>query len=199
MLARDPVEIEGVNDRVQLAALARELNNRLVRRAQLAGVTVLDPQTTWIHADVTIGPDTVLLPGTSLEAGTMVGSGCRVGPDTTLVRLSRSRTAPVLRSHCDGAHIGPDATVGPFTFLRPRHRAGRRRARSAPTSRSRSRRSARAPRCRTSSYVGDATIGAGTNIGAGSITANYDGDDKSPTIGRSRTPSSAPIRPWSRR
>jgi bifunctional UDP-N-acetylglucosamine pyrophosphorylase/glucosamine-1-phosphate N-acetyltransferase len=118
--ADDAVETEGVNDRVQLAEMARVLNARLVRNAQLAGVTVHDPATTWIHADVTIGADTQILPGTQLTAGTTIGEGCSIGPDTTL-------------SAC---------TVGPAPCWRP----GPRPARS---SRSRSRSSGPARRCRT--------------------------------------------------
>lgn len=179
--ADDAVETEGVNDRVQLAEMARVLNARLVRRAQLAGVTVHDPATIWIHADVTIGRDTEILPGTQLTAGTTVGEGCSIGPDTTLSACTVGDGASVVRSHADGATIGPQATVGPFTFLRPgavleaKAKAGAfveiKKSTVGPGS--------KVPHL---SYIGDATIGAGVNIGAGTITANYDGDHKYPTV-----------------
>ena len=174
-------ETEGVNDRVQLAELSRQLNARLVRQAQLAGVTVTDPATTWIHADVRIGPDTQLLPGTSLEAGTVIGSGCVIGPDTTLSACRVDDGATVLRSHCIGAWIGPSASVGPFSYLRPETVLAEKSKVGAyvEVKKSTVGRSAKVPHL---SYVGDTEIGAGTNIGAGTITANYDGIVKSKTV-----------------
>lgn len=179
--ADDAVETEGVNDRVQLAELARVLNARLVRKAQLAGVTVHDPATTWIHVDVTIGADTEILPGTQLTAGTTIGEGCSIGPDTTLSACTVGDGASVVRSHADGATIGSQATVGPFSYLRPgaileaRAKAGAfveiKKSVVGPGS--------KVPHL---SYIGDTTIGAGVNIGAGTITANYDGDHKYPTV-----------------
>ena len=179
--ATDPVDIEGVNDRVQLAALARVLNDRLVRAAQLCGVTVLDPATTWIHADVRIGRDTVIAPGTSLEAGTIVGEGATIGPDTTLSECTVADGASVIRSHCQGAQIGASATVGPFSFLRPGAvlQAKAKVGAFVEIKGSTVGEGAKVPHL---SYVGDATIGAGTNIGAGTITANYDGVHKYPTV-----------------
>jgi bifunctional UDP-N-acetylglucosamine pyrophosphorylase/glucosamine-1-phosphate N-acetyltransferase len=177
----DAIETEGVNDRVQLAELAKELNARLVRRAQLAGVTVHDPATTWLHADVTIGPDTEILPGTQLQAGTSIGSGCSIGPDTTLIACTVDDEATVVRSHCQGATIGAKATVGPFSYLRPgavleeSSKVGAfvelKNSTVGPGS--------KVPHL---SYVGDTTIGTKTNIGAGTITANYDGDHKFATV-----------------
>ena len=179
--AVDAVETEGINDRVQLAELARVLNARLVRNAQLGGVTVHDPATTWIHADVTIGPDTEILPGTQLQAGTTIGRGCSIGPDTTLIACTVADGASVVRSHCHGATIGPHASVGPFSYLRPdavlqeRSKAGA----FVEIKKSTVGRGSKVPHL---SYVGDTTIGIGANIGAGTITANYDGDHKFPTV-----------------
>jgi len=177
----DPVETEGVNDRVQLAELAKELNARLVRRAQLAGVTVHDPATTWLHADVTIGPDTEILPGTQLQAGTSVGSGCSIGPDTTLIACTVGDEASVVRSHCQGATIGAKATVGPFSYLRPGAvlDEGSKVGAFVELKNSTVGAGSKVPHL---SYVGDTTIGRRTNIGAGTITANYDGDHKFPTV-----------------
>ncbi len=179
--ASDPVETEGVNDRVQLARLARVLNDRLIEAAQRAGVTVMDPATTWMHADVVVGRDTVLHPGSSLEAGTVVGENAVIGPDTTLSGCQVGDGATVLRSHCVGAQIGPRASVGPYTYLRPgavleeKAKAGG----YVEIKNSVLRRGAKVPHL---SYVGDAEIGAGSNIGAGVITANYDGVTKSRTV-----------------
>jgi bifunctional UDP-N-acetylglucosamine pyrophosphorylase/glucosamine-1-phosphate N-acetyltransferase len=181
MVAPDAVETEGVNDRVQLAEMARVLNARLVRQAQLAGVTVHDPATTWIHADVTIGPDTEILPGTQLQAATMIGSGCSIGPDTTLIACTVEDDATVTRSHCHGATIGRHASVGPFTYLRPDVvlQADSKIGAFVEIKNSTVGKNSKVPHL---SYVGDTTIGVGTNIGAGTITANYDGDHKYPTI-----------------
>ena len=178
---QDAVETEGVNDRVQLAALAKELNARLVRRAQLAGVTVHDPATTWLHADVTIAPDTEILPGTQLQAGTSIGSGCSIGPDTTLIACTVGDEASVVRSHCQGATIGARATVGPFSYLRPGAvlQEGSKVGAFVELKNSTVGPGSKVPHL---SYVGDTTIGTKTNIGAGTITANYDGDHKWPTV-----------------
>ena len=179
--ADDAVETEGVNDRVQLAEMARVLNARLVRRAQLSGVTVHDPATTWIHADVTIGQDTEILPGTQLTAGTKIGEGCSIGPDTTLRACTVGDGASVVRSHADGAAIGPRATVGPFSYLRPGAvlEAGSKVGAFVEIKKSVIGPGSKVPHL---SYIGDTTIGAGVNIGAGTITANYDGDHKYPTV-----------------
>ena len=181
VVAADAVETEGVNDRVQLAEMARTLNARLVRKAQLAGVTVHDPLTTWIHADVTIGPDTEILPGCQLQAGTSIGTGCSIGPDTTLIACKVRDEANVVRSHCHGATIGPGASVGPFTYLRPGAvlEADSKAGAFVEIKKSTVGAGSKVPHL---SYVGDATIGAGVNIGAGTITANYDGDHKYPTV-----------------
>ncbi|GGL87505.1 bifunctional protein GlmU [Nakamurella endophytica] len=181
VIAPDPTETEGVNDRVQLAALARRLNDRLVRQAQLAGVTVLDPATTWLHADVRLEPDTTLLPGTSLEAGTTVATGATVGPDSTLSACRVGEGATVTRSHCIEAEIGPGATVGPWTYLRPGSVLGADSKVGAfvEVKKSTVGAGAKVPHL---SYVGDAEIGPGSNIGAGVITANYDGVAKHRTV-----------------
>ena len=177
----DAAQTEGVNDRVQLAQLSRQLNARLVRTAQLAGVTVIDPATTWIHADVRIGPDTQVLPGTSLEAGTVIGAGCTVGPDTTLSACSVADGASVVRSHCLGATIGPGASVGPFSYLRGGTVLGEHAKAGAFVEIKNSTVGDRA-KVPHLSYIGDAQIGSGTNLGAGTITANYDGVHKYPTV-----------------
>ncbi|QDP98984.1 bifunctional UDP-N-acetylglucosamine diphosphorylase/glucosamine-1-phosphate N-acetyltransferase GlmU [Microlunatus elymi] len=177
-------EVEGVNTRVQLAALGRELNRRICERWMLAGVTIVDPQTTWIQADVDLAPDVTLLPGTSLEGTTVVGSGSVIGPDTTLRDVEVGEDATVCRTHGSLAVVGDGVTVGPFAYLRPgtvldsRAHVGTfvelKNAHVGP--------GAKVPHL---SYVGDAEIGEGANIGAGTIFANYDGVNKhKSTVGR---------------
>ena len=158
----DVWQVEGVNDRVQLAALGAELNRRAVEGWMRAGVTVVDPATTWIDADVTLEPDVTLLPGTQLHGSCRVAAGATVGPDTTL----------------------RDCTVGPFAYLRPGTTLGEGGKIGAfvETKNARIGDGAKVPHL---SYVGDAEIGAGSNIGAGTIFANYDGVDKHrTTIGK---------------
>ena len=181
LVADDASETEGVNDRVQLADMARLLNARLVRAAQLSGVTVQDPQTTWIHADVRIEPDAQILRNTSLEAGTTIGAGAVIGPDTTLINCRIGAAASVVRSHAQGAVVGPHGSVGPFAFLRDGAELaeGAKVGAYVEVKKSTIGAHAKVPHL---SYVGDTTIGAHANIGAGSITANYDGVNKFPTV-----------------
>ena len=177
----DPGEIEGVNDRVQLATMARRLNDRLVRNAQLSGVTVDDPATTWLHVDVTIGPDTQIRPNTHLEAGTTIGSGCVIGPDTTLSACAVGDGAVVQRSYCQRSEIGDRCAVGPFAHLR----AGsvlHEEAEVGAFVQVKQATIGAGVKAHHLAYLGDATIGDHANIGAGAITANYDGVHKSRTI-----------------
>ncbi|PSL04710.1 UDP-N-acetylglucosamine pyrophosphorylase /glucosamine-1-phosphate N-acetyltransferase [Haloactinopolyspora alba] len=180
----DPWQTEGVNDRVQLATMTRELNRRVTERWMRAGVTMVDPATTWIDATVTLEQDVVLRPGVQLHGSTHVGAGAEVGPDSTLRDVTVGADASVVRSHLVGAEVAASASVGPFSYLRPgavideRAKAGafvEIKASSVGEG-------AKVPHL---SYVGDATIGAGVNIGAGTIVANYDGVAKHhTTVGR---------------
>ena len=115
----DTWQAEGINDRVQLAAMDAEYNRRIVTRWQREGVTVQDPQSTWIHDTVDLGRDVTLLPGTHLEGATTVESGATIGPDTTLRDVEVGAGAVIVRAHCELAIVGADATVGPFVHLRP--------------------------------------------------------------------------------
>jgi bifunctional UDP-N-acetylglucosamine pyrophosphorylase/glucosamine-1-phosphate N-acetyltransferase len=118
-LIDDLWQTEGVNDRVQLSRLGREMNRRILERWMRAGVTVPDPATTWVHASVDLAPDVTLLPGTSLEGATSVRTGAVIGPDTTLVDVEVDERATVTRTQGSLSVIGPDASVGPFAYLRP--------------------------------------------------------------------------------
>ncbi len=167
-------ETAGVNDRVQLAAAHRVLNDRLLDGWMRAGVTVVDPATTWMDAGVALEPDVTVHPQTRLAGATRVARGAEIGPDTTLVDCTVGPGARVLRSHCEGAEIGPEATVGPYTYLRPGTRLGRG-AKAGAYVEIKASEVGDGSKVAHLSYVGDTTIGVGSNIGAATVTVNYDG------------------------
>jgi bifunctional UDP-N-acetylglucosamine pyrophosphorylase/glucosamine-1-phosphate N-acetyltransferase len=173
----DTTEVSGVNDRVQLAALGAELNRRTVERHQRAGVTIVDPATTWIDVDVEIGPDTVVHPGTQLLGATAIGADCTIGPDSTLTSMEVGDGACVVRTHGELSVIGKGATVGPFTYLRPGTELGADGKLGAfvETKNSKIGAGTKVPHL---TYVGDADIGEHSNIGASSVFVNYDGETK---------------------
>ena len=177
----DFTQTEGANDRAQLAELGREMNRRIVTRWMRDGVTVMDPATTWIEADVVLEQDVTILPGTQLLGATIVHEDAVVGPDTTLKDCEVGAGARVVRSHGELAVIGNGATVGPFSYLRPGSTLGTSGKIGAfvETKNAQIGDGAKVPHL---SYVGDAEIGEGTNIGAGTIFANYDGVAKHRTV-----------------
>ncbi|HEX4720921.1 MAG TPA: bifunctional UDP-N-acetylglucosamine diphosphorylase/glucosamine-1-phosphate N-acetyltransferase GlmU, partial [Pseudonocardiaceae bacterium] len=170
-------QVEGVNDRVQLAGLGTEFNRRLVRHWMRAGVTMIDPATTWLDADVELARDVVLAPGVQLRGSTTVGEGAEIGPDTTLTDVTVGAGASVVRTHGASAWIGPDATVGPFAYVRPGTRLGAygKIGTFVEVKNSEIGIGSKVPHL---SYVGDATIGDHSNIGAASVFVNYDGVHK---------------------
>jgi bifunctional UDP-N-acetylglucosamine pyrophosphorylase / glucosamine-1-phosphate N-acetyltransferase len=176
----DVWQTEGINDRIQLSRMNAELNRRILERWMREGVTVVDPASTWIHASVDLAPDVILLPGTSLEGATSVGAGARIGPDTTLIDVEVGQNAVVTRTQASLSVIGPGANVGPFAHLRPGTTlgAGGKIGTFVETKNARIGAGAKAPHL---SYLGDAVVGEGANIGAGVIFANYDGLTKSTT------------------
>jgi bifunctional UDP-N-acetylglucosamine pyrophosphorylase/glucosamine-1-phosphate N-acetyltransferase len=177
---RDRWQSEGVNDRVQLATMGAELNRRVVEGWMRAGVTVVDPATTWVDVDVHLEPDVTLLPNTQLLGRTRVATGATVGPDTTLTDVVVGEGATVVRTHGSDAELGADATVGPFAYLRPGTRLGRKGkiGTFVETKNADIGEGSKVPHL---SYVGDATIGEHSNIGAASVFVNYDGVTKSRT------------------
>ncbi|WP_309222032.1 bifunctional UDP-N-acetylglucosamine diphosphorylase/glucosamine-1-phosphate N-acetyltransferase GlmU [Aeromicrobium sp. S22] len=180
----DVWQTEGVNDRIQLARLGRELNDRLTRHWMSEGVTIVDPATTWIDSAVTVAQDVTLLPGTQLLGATVVGEAATVGPDTTLRNVEVGARSTVVRTHGSDAVVGAGATVGPYAYLRPGAdlREGGKIGTFVEVKNSVIGVGAKVPHL---SYVGDADIGEGANIGAGTIFANYDGVNKNrTTIGR---------------
>jgi bifunctional UDP-N-acetylglucosamine pyrophosphorylase/glucosamine-1-phosphate N-acetyltransferase len=181
MIAPVASAVEGVNDRVQLANAAAQMNRTIVERWMRDGVTVVDPSTTWIDADVALAEDVTLLPGTQLLGATVVATGATIGPDTTLTDVTVGQGAAVIRTHGAQAAIGAHATVGPFSYLRPGTALGVSGKIGAfvETKNARIGDGSKVPHL---SYVGDATVGEESNIGAGTIFVNYDGVDKHATF-----------------
>ncbi|KAB5608745.1 bifunctional UDP-N-acetylglucosamine diphosphorylase/glucosamine-1-phosphate N-acetyltransferase GlmU [Bifidobacterium jacchi] len=178
--APDPLSVEGVNDRVQLAELSREHNRRVCEHWMLEGVTILDPATTWIEDDVVLSRDVTVLPGCFLKGRTTVGEGAVVGPYTTLIDATIDADAVVERARVQESHIGRGAAIGPWTYLRPGNDLGEDTKAGAYVEMKKATigNGTKVPHL---SYVGDATLGEHTNIGGGTITANYDGVHKNHT------------------
>jgi bifunctional UDP-N-acetylglucosamine pyrophosphorylase / glucosamine-1-phosphate N-acetyltransferase len=176
----DQWQIEGANTRSQLSALGRELNRRVLEHWMDAGVEVVDPLTTWVDVTVQLAPDVSLKPGVQLHGSTRVDTGAVIGPDTTLTDVEVGADSRVVRTHGSQAVLGPGSTVGPFAYLRPGTVLGQagKIGTFVETKNAVIGAEAKVPHL---SYVGDAEIGAGTNIGAGTIFANYDGVSKSRT------------------
>lgn len=167
----------GVNDRVQLAEVGRLLNARIVRRWQREGVTVMDPSTTWIDDDAKLAADVTILPNTHIVGATVIETGAVIGPDTSLVDCEVGEDAVIRRTDATLAVIGAGATVGPFSFLRAGTILGANGKIGAyvETKNAQIGDGSKVPHL---SYVGDATIGRGVNLGASTITANYDDVNK---------------------
>lgn len=173
--------VEGINDRAQLSEAAARLNALVVRTWQLAGVTVQDPATTWIDVKVVLEPDVTILPGTQLRGATVVRTGAEIGPDTTLVDTEVGAGATVKRTDATLAVIGDGATVGPFSYLRPGTILGAN-GKIGTFSETKNAVIGAGTKLAHFNYVGDAEVGEKGNLGAGVITANYDGVNKHRTI-----------------
>jgi len=178
----DPSEAQGVNDRKQLAAVAVVQRRRILDRLMESGVTIVDPASTYVEDTVTIGPDTVVQPQTVIEGATVIGSECVIGAGS---HVSGSRLADrvVLKPYSiiEDAVIDEDATLGPFCHLRPGCHigAGAEIGNFAELKKSRV---GKKTKIHHVSYMGDATLGERVNVGAGTITCNYDGQRKHPTV-----------------
>jgi bifunctional UDP-N-acetylglucosamine pyrophosphorylase/glucosamine-1-phosphate N-acetyltransferase len=175
--AEDPTDAFGVHDRAQLAEAEAELRARINHRWMREGVGMTDPARTYLDTTVQLAPDVQLLPGTILSGRTVVGRGAVIGPDTQLVDTVVGEDAIVRQTVARDSEIGDGATVGPYVSLRPGTRlaAGAHVGTFVEVKNSEIGEGAKVPHL---SYVGDAEIGAGANIGAGNITANYDGKEK---------------------
>lgn len=180
MAAPDPLSVEGVNTRVQLAELAKAHNKRVCEKWMLEGVTILDPETTWIEDGVVLSQDVTVLPGCFLQGCTRVASGAVVGPYTTLIDAQVDEDAVVERSRVQESHICRAANIGPWTYLRPGNVLGEESKAGAFVEMKKAHigNGTKVPHL---SYMGDADLGEHTNIGGGTITANYDGVHKNHT------------------
>jgi bifunctional UDP-N-acetylglucosamine pyrophosphorylase/glucosamine-1-phosphate N-acetyltransferase len=176
-LELDPHVSLGVNSRADLARAEREARALINRRHMLAGVTIVDPEATWIDADVELAPDVRIEPGCSLRGHCRVGAGAVIGPHTTVVDANVGAGASALHSHLAGCEVGERCSVGPFAHIRPGTRlaAGAKAGTFVEIKNSEIGAGAKVPHL---TYLGDADVGDEANIGAGTITANYDGFTK---------------------
>jgi len=177
----DPTEILGVNDRVQLAEAGAIMRDRINVHWMTEGVTIVDPGSTWIDVDTEIAADVTLAPQTVLRGPTTIETGAVIGPGTTLISCEVGPDAEVRHTWAELAVIGPRSTVGPFTYLRPGTTLGADTKAGAYVEIKNSQigDGAKVPHL---SYVGDAEVGEGTNIGAATVVVNYDGQDKHRTV-----------------
>ena len=173
-LVGDPAVNLGVNDRADLARVTVEARRRILLAHMSAGVTIEDPGSTWIDADVELDADVTIAPACNLRGATSVGSGSMIGPMTTLIDSRIGRDVKVPHSYLVECAVGDGASVGPFAYLRPGAdlKEGAKAGTFVEIKNSEIGEGAKVPHL---SYVGDADIGAGSNLGAGTITANYDG------------------------
>jgi bifunctional UDP-N-acetylglucosamine pyrophosphorylase/glucosamine-1-phosphate N-acetyltransferase len=182
LLIEAPDELRGVNSRVDLADLGRVLRARKNRALMLDGVTLEDPATTYVDDDVVVGPDTVIAPGVLLEGRTRVGRGCRIGPGARLTNATLADDVTVLdRSVIVESTVDAGASIGPFAHVRPQSIVGEH-ARVGNFVELKKTKIGRGSKANHLAYLGDATIGDDVNVGAGTITCNYDGVNKHPTI-----------------
>ncbi|MEK7716971.1 MAG: bifunctional UDP-N-acetylglucosamine diphosphorylase/glucosamine-1-phosphate N-acetyltransferase GlmU, partial [Pseudomonadota bacterium] len=174
-------EIQGVNNRAQLSAAERVLNKRMLERLMISGVTVRDPQSTHVDADVEIGQDTVIYPGVILRGHTKIGRMCRIGPFTHIEDTTIGNECEVRFSYVLSSRLLEKTSVGPFAHIRPESIIGPR-ARIGNFTEVKSSKIGFGSKVNHLSYIGDADIAEDVNIGAGTITCNYDGKDKHKTV-----------------
>ena len=180
IVSEDPLTAQGINTRVQLAEAEKIFRDRIRERLMLSGVTMVDPQTTFIDFDVTIGQDTRILPFTVIQGNTTIGENCTIGPFARIIDSKVSDGVAVSNSVVIEAALGKDVSVGPYAYLRSgtvlaeRSKVGT----FVETKKSTVGKGSKVPH---QTYLGDAIVGEGVNIGAGTITCNYDGFHKHPT------------------
>jgi bifunctional UDP-N-acetylglucosamine pyrophosphorylase/glucosamine-1-phosphate N-acetyltransferase len=179
--ASDMAVMQGVNTRVELAAAEADARDRILEGHMLAGVTVVDPASTWIDVDVEIAADARIEPGCSLRGATAIGAGSVVGPLTTLIDARLGEGVLVPHSYLVECEVLDGCTVGPFAYLRPGAQLGRG-AKAGTFVELKNTRVGEGAKVPHLSYVGDAEIGPDANLGAGTITANYDGFRKHRTV-----------------
>ena len=174
-------EALGVNDRADLTAVGTELRRRVCERWMNEGVTIIDPATTYIDASVVIERDATILPGTLIEGRTKIAAGAEVGPDCRIVDSEVGPSATVTYSVVRGSVLGPESSVGPYASLRPGTKIGRG-ARLGTFVETKNTTLGDDSKANHLAYLGDAEIGRGVNVGAGTITCNWDGQDKHKTV-----------------
>lgn len=177
----DRTEALGINDRVQLSQAEAALRSRVLERLMREGVTIVDPATTYVEPQVRVGTDTVIEPMTMLRGETVVGEGCRIGPGADIADSTIGDGVTVTHSHLRGARMAEGSDCGPFAKLRPGTDIGPGVHIGSFGEIARSR-LGRGTKMGHFSYLGDATVGEDVNIGAGTISANFDGRDKHPTV-----------------
>jgi bifunctional UDP-N-acetylglucosamine pyrophosphorylase/glucosamine-1-phosphate N-acetyltransferase len=173
----DVLSAMGVNTRADLMEVEAHMRRRLMERHALNGVTFLSPDTTTIDADVEIGADTVVGPGVTIRAGTRIGGGCEIGPHSTLIESTLGDEVWVAHSYLVECEVRDGGRIGPFAYLRPGTvvREGAKIGTFVEVKNSDVGQGTKVPHL---SYLGDADVGEESNIGAGNITANYDGRRK---------------------
>lgn len=174
-------DMYGINDRVQLAQAEQIIRRRKNEALMKSGVTIVDPPSTFIDNDVVIGIDTIIYPQTIIEGRTVIGTGCEIGPATRITSSRVGSKVTIENSRVKEADVGDECTIGPFAYLRPGAVLHRKVKVGdfAEIKKSVLGEGSKVPHL---SYVGDATVGKGVNIGAGTITCNYDGVNKWETI-----------------
>ena len=173
----DPDLTHGVDDRVDLAYAQQVAQRRILEELMRSGVTIVDPGSTRIDATVSIGRDTVIEPFAQLKGGTTIGSDTVIGAMSTLIDTQVGDGVTILHSHLTQARVDDGATVGPFAYLRPDAHL-HERAKAGTFVEIKNSEIGAGTKVPHLSYIGDADIGEGTNIGAGNVTANYDGKNK---------------------
>jgi bifunctional UDP-N-acetylglucosamine pyrophosphorylase/glucosamine-1-phosphate N-acetyltransferase len=181
MVAKDPSEVLGVNDRRELAEVESQKRRQIIDGLMLAGVTVRDPASTYVDHGVRVGQDTVLEPHTYLRGSTVIGSGCVIGPGTEIRNSVVGDGSRVWASVVEDSDVGRNVQIGPYAHLRPNTTLSDD---VLIGNFAEVKNSVIGPRTKIHhhSYTGDTDIGAGVNIGAGTVTVNYDGTHKHRTI-----------------
>ncbi|KJS00200.1 MAG: bifunctional N-acetylglucosamine-1-phosphate uridyltransferase/glucosamine-1-phosphate acetyltransferase [Peptococcaceae bacterium BRH_c4a] len=179
--ADDPAEIMGVNDRCQLAMAHASMGARINNSLMVSGVTMIDPRTVFIDAGATIGRDTVVYPNTIIQGSSAIGEGCVIGPFTQIISASVGDNVTIRQSLIEGSEIGSNSVIGPYSYIRPGCLLGSnvKVGDFVELKKVEIGKGSKVPHL---SYVGDAVLGQNVNVGAGTITCNYDGEKKWTTV-----------------
>ncbi|MDS1030289.1 bifunctional UDP-N-acetylglucosamine diphosphorylase/glucosamine-1-phosphate N-acetyltransferase GlmU [Bacillota bacterium LX-D] len=177
----DPAEIMGINDRVQLAQAEALVKSRINQKLMLQGVTIVDPEHTYIEGTVQIENDTIIYPNTYLQGQTKIGKGCEIGPNTVIVNSQIANEVIIKQSTVVESELGEGCQIGPYSYLRPGNKLGQN-VKIGDFVELKKVSVGNNSKILHLSYIGDAQVGTKVNIGAGTITCNYDGEKKWPTI-----------------